>query len=115
MRQVGGLAAAAILSLENRSRLADDHARAARLASAVANLPDVRFDPTTVESNIVIFDVPDASAFVERLKGDGVLAAGISKTAVRLVTHLDVDDAGIDRAIEALRRAAGAETRSASS
>jgi threonine aldolase len=113
MRQVGGLAAAAILSLANRSRLADDHARAARLAAAVANLPDVRFDPASVETNIVIFDVPDASAFVERLKGEGVLAAGISKTAVRLVTHLDVDDAGIDRAIEALRRAAGPKVRSA--
>ena len=107
MRQVGVLAAAAILSLTNRARLADDHARARRLAGALAGLPGVRFDPASVETNIVIFDVPDASAFVARLKNAGVLAAGISKTAVRLVTHLDVDDAGIDRAIDALRRAAG--------
>jgi threonine aldolase len=107
MRQVGVLAAAAILSLGNRSRLAEDHARARRLAAALSDLPNVRFDPSSVETNIVIFDAPDASAFVARLKESGVLAAGISKTAVRLVTHLDVDDAGIDRAIDALRRAAG--------
>ncbi|HZI66798.1 MAG TPA: GntG family PLP-dependent aldolase [Thermoanaerobaculia bacterium] len=107
MRQVGVLAAAAILSLENRSRIADDHDRAKRLASALTGLPGVRVDPSAVETNIVIFDVPDASAFVARLKESEVLAAGISKTAVRLVTHLDVDDDGVDRAIAALRRAAG--------
>ena len=106
MRQVGVLAAAAILSLENRSRLVEDHARARRLASAVSDLPGVRFDPTSVETNIVIFHVPDASVFVARLKERGVLAAGISKTAVRLVTHLDVDDEGIDRTVDALRGAA---------
>lgn len=106
MRQVGVLAAAASLSLENRSRLAEDHARAKRLASALTGLPGVRFDPTSVETNIVIFHVPDASVFVARLKERGVLAAGISKTAVRLVTHLDVDDEGIDRTVDALRGAA---------
>lgn len=106
MRQVGVLAAAAILSLENRSRLAEDHARAKRLASAVADLPGIRFDPASVETNIVIFEVPDAPSFVARLKERGVLAAGVSKTAVRLLTHLDVDDRDIDRAIDALYRAA---------
>ncbi|MDQ5871215.1 MAG: aminotransferase class I/II-fold pyridoxal phosphate-dependent enzyme [Acidobacteriota bacterium] len=107
MRQVGVLAAAAILSIENRSRLAQDHARASRLAAAVASLPGIRFDPASVETNIVIFDVPDAPSFIARLKERGVLAAGVSKTAVRLVTHLDVTDADIDRAIDALSRAAG--------
>jgi threonine aldolase len=60
-----------------------------------------------VETNIVIFDVPDATSFIARLKEHGVLAAGVSRTTVRLVTHLDVDDAGIDQAIEATRRTAG--------
>jgi threonine aldolase len=105
MRQVGVLAAAAILSLENRSRLAEDHARAKRLAGAIAGLPGVRFDPASVETNIVLFEVADASGFVARLKEQGVLAAGVSPTAVRLVTHLDVDDRGIDRAIDAIRAA----------
>ena len=107
MRQVGILAAAAILSLENRARLAHDHSRAKKLANAITGLPGVRLDPRSVETNIVIFDVPDAAAFVARLQEMGVLGAGISRTTVRLVTHLDVDDSGIDRAIEAIRRTAG--------
>lgn len=103
MRQVGVLAAAAILSLENRGRLAEDHARAKRLATAVAELPGIRIDAATVETNIVIFDVADARSFVLRLKEQGVLASGISATTVRLVTHLDVGDGEVDRAIEAIR------------
>jgi threonine aldolase len=104
MRQVGVLAAAAIVSLENRARLADDHDRAKRLANAIAALPGILLDTRSVETNIVIFDVADAVAFVAGLKEGGVLAAGISKTAVRLVTHLDVGDSDIDRAIEVLAR-----------
>jgi threonine aldolase len=107
MRQVGVLAAPAILALGNRGRLAEDHARAKRLAQAIADLPGVRLDPSAVETNIVIFDVADATSFIARLKENGVLAAGVSRTTVRLVTHLDVDDAGIEQAIEAIRRTAG--------
>jgi threonine aldolase len=106
MRQVGVLAAPALLALENRARLAEDHARAKRLANAISDLPGIRIDAAAVETNIVIFDVGDAPPFVARLKEQGLLAAGVSKTTVRLVTHLDVDDSGIDRAIEALRRVA---------
>jgi threonine aldolase len=106
MRQVGVLAAPAILSLENRGRLAEDHARAKRLGESVAGLPGIRFDPASLETNIVIFEVADAPSFIARLKEHGVLAAGVSRTTVRLVTHLDVDDAGIDRAIESIRRTA---------
>ncbi|HEU5250983.1 MAG TPA: GntG family PLP-dependent aldolase [Thermoanaerobaculia bacterium] len=108
MRQVGVLAAAAIVSLRNRGRLAEDHARAKRLATALAELPGIRIDGAAVETNIVIFDVADARSFVARLKERGVLASGISATTVRLVTHLDIDDAGIDRAIQAIRSAANA-------
>jgi threonine aldolase len=107
MRQVGVLAAPAILALENRGRLAEDHARAKRLANALAELPGVRIDAAAVETNIVIFDVADAPSFIARLKERGVLAAGVSKTTVRLVTHLDVGDGDIDRAIEAIRATAG--------
>jgi threonine aldolase len=106
MRQVGVLAAPAILALGNRARLTEDHARAQRLASAIAGLPGLRLPPTAVETNIVIFEVADAPSFIARLKEHGVLAAGVSRTTVRLVTHLDVDDAGIDRAIESIRRTA---------
>jgi threonine aldolase len=103
MRQVGVLAAAALRSLENRWRLAEDHERAQRLARSIAELPGLNLDPTSVETNIVIFEVADASSFVARLKEKGVLAAGVSKTAVRLVTHLDVNDTDIARAIDAIR------------
>jgi threonine aldolase len=103
MRQVGVLAAAAIRSLENRSRLAEDHERARRLARSIAELPGVKLDPASVETNIVIFEVADASSFVARLKEKGVLAAGVSKTAVRLVTHLDLNDTDVARAIDAIR------------
>jgi threonine aldolase len=106
MRQVGVLAAPAILALENRARLAEDHARARRLADGIAGLPDVRLDIASVETNIVIFDVSDAPSFVGRLREHGVLAAGVSRTTVRLVTHLDVDDSAIVQAIEALRQTA---------
>jgi len=106
MRQVGVLAAAALLSLQNRGRLAEDHARARRLAEAVAGLRGIRLDPAAVETNIVIFEVGDAPSFVERLKEHSVLAAGVSRTTVRLVTHLDVGDAEIDRAIEAIKLSA---------
>jgi threonine aldolase len=103
MRQVGVLAAAAIRSLENRSRLAEDHERARSLARSIAELPGVKLDPASVETNIVIFEVADASSFVARLKEKGVLAAGVSETAVRLVTHLDVNDTDVARAIDAIR------------
>jgi threonine aldolase len=110
MRQVGVLAAAALLALENRARLVEDHARAKRLANAIAELPGIRLDSAAVETNIVIFDVTDAPSFIARLKDHGVLAAGVSRTRVRLVTHLDIGDSGIDRAIDAIRSTATADS-----
>jgi threonine aldolase len=104
MRQVGVLAAPAILSLGNRARLAEDHARAKRLARGIAGLPGVEIDDSAVETNIVLFDVRDAPSFIGQLKEHGVLAAGVSGTTVRLVTHLDVGDADIERAIDAIRK-----------
>jgi len=80
MRQVGVLAAPAILALQNRGRLAEDHARARKLAAAITGLSGIRFDPASVETNIVIFDVADAPSFIARLKEHGVLAAGVSRT-----------------------------------
>ena len=85
-------------------RLAEDHARARRLAEAVATrLPDA-VDPATVDTNVVVFTHADPGAVVAHLAGEGVLAAPLGRGAVRLVTHLDVDDGGIDRAVEVLCR-----------
>ncbi len=107
MRQVGVLAAAGLVALERHvGRLGEDHRRAARLAEALAALPVFRIDPSAVHTNIVIAEVvPPASAerLLAALRERGVLAGGMGPGRVRFVTHLDVDDAGIERAVAALR------------
>ncbi len=92
MRQAGVLAAAGLCALDhNVERMADDHARALRLAGAVG----VSDCPT----NCVVFEHPDAAGVVERLAAAGVLAGTIGPGTIRLMTHLDVDDAGIEQAL----------------
>jgi threonine aldolase len=108
MRQSGIVAAAGLYALEHHvERLADDHARARRLAEGLAALPGVELDPATVETNIVIFAVPDAAAFTAALAADDVEMSQFGPTRMRAVTHLDVDDAGIDRALACAARALG--------
>ena len=107
MRQVGVLAAAGRIALrDNIARLSQDHARARRLAEALAGIRGLRLDPTDVETNIVIADVdpPEAvPAWLAHLRAGGVLAGTMGFGRIRFVTHLDLDDAGIDRAIALLR------------
>ena len=107
MRQVGILAAAGRYALANNvARLADDHERARRLGSALAELVPGAVDPAAVETNIVVVDLPapaDAAAVAARCAEDGVLISVLGPRRIRLVTHLDVDDAGVERAIAALR------------
>jgi threonine aldolase len=106
MRQSGIVAAAGLYALDHHvERLADDHARAKRLAEGLAALPGVTLDPATVETNIVIFDVPDAPAFAAALAEREVAMSHFGPTRMRAVTHLDVDDAGIDRALAAAGQA----------
>jgi threonine aldolase len=106
MRQSGIVAAAGLYALDHHvERLAEDHARAKRLAEGLAELPGVGLDPATVETNIVIFDVPDAAAFAGALAADEVGMSTFGATRVRAVTHLDVDDAGIERALSVAARA----------
>jgi len=109
MRQVGVLAAAGIFALmHNLERLAEDHARARRLAEAVAGVGDGLVDIDAVETNIVIVELAgtslDSAAVAARCRADGVLVSAFGPRRVRLVTHLDVDDAAIDRAIEVITR-----------
>ena len=107
MRQSGVLAAAALHALDHHvERLADDHALAQRLAAGLAGLPGLTIEPP--QTNIVFADLqgPRAAGLVEHLKARGVLATGSSYgqgSRLRFVTHLDVDAAGIDRAIAAVR------------
>jgi len=108
MRQSGIVAAAGLYALDHHvERLADDHARARRLAEGLAALPGVELDPATVETNIVVFAVPDAAAFAAALAAEDVEMSQFGPTRMRAVTHLDVDDEGIDRALAAAARALG--------
>ncbi len=98
MRQVGILAAAGRYALAHHvGRLADDHARAAVLAK------ELGADPGTVVTNIVVLDVNDARSIAGRAREQGVLVSALGPRLLRLVTHLDVDDDGIDRAVAVLR------------
>jgi threonine aldolase len=106
MRQSGIIAAAGLYALDHHvDRLADDHERARRLAEGLAAMPGVEIDPATVETNIVVFAVPDAPAFCASLAEADVMMIALDARRVRAVTHLDVDDDGIDRALAAADRA----------
>ncbi len=102
MRQAGVLAAAALHALDHHvTRLADDHARAKRLAEGLAGLAHVSVD--AAHTNMVFLTVTPAhaSAFVDHLKQHGILTTGLYR--LRLVTHLDIRDTDIERVIAAIR------------
>jgi threonine aldolase len=107
MRQAGIIAAAGLVALNTMiDRLADDHARAGRLAQAVAeHWPDAGCDPGRIPTNMVIFRHPEPVALLDHLRAEGILAGTIAPGIVRFVTHHDVDDVGLDRAIKALTSA----------
>jgi len=105
MRQVGVLAAAGLVALDRVDRLAEDHVRARRLAEAAAARWSGSVDPQIVDTNIVRIEHPDPARLLAHLGTRGVLAVPASATMVRLVTHADVDDADIDRAVDALETA----------
>ena len=109
MRQAGVLAAPGLVALaEMVERLPEDHARARRLADAVADRwPGCGLDPARVRTNIVTFTHPEPDKLLAHLESHGVLAHAIAPETVRFVTHHDVDDDGISRAIAALGDAPG--------
>jgi threonine aldolase len=106
MRQAGILAAAAMYALDhNVERLAQDHALAMRLAKVFAHIEGATVDP--VHSNIVFVDLngpakPKAAGLLAHLQLHGILATGLYR--LRFVTHLDVDAAGVERAVEVIQR-----------
>jgi threonine aldolase len=105
MRQAGILAAAGLHALRHHvDRLADDHARARRLAEALAPFGIV--DATRVRTNIVPLDLTKSTVDVPGLaaaaRARGVLVSVLGPRSARLVTHLDLDDTDIERAVEVL-------------
>ena len=107
MRQAGIIAAGGVYALRHHvKRLAEDHANARRLAEGLAGLPGVRLDPTTIETNIVFFELTGAVTApiaVERLLARGVRMGASGPRLIRAVTHLDIDAAGVERALVAAR------------
>ena len=112
MRQAGIVAAAGVYALDhNVDRLAEDHARARRLAEGLA-AAGIAIDLDAVETNFVQLDVEPYGLTkweaLARLKEHGVgMSATVHPTRLRAVTHLDVSDEDIERAIDQIPRALG--------
>lgn len=108
MRQVGVLAAAALIALEETpERLPVDHENARLLADGIADLPGCSIDPERVQTNIVIFDVSDAklsaAEICARLKEQSILASPFGNS-IRMVTHYDVSRENIETTIRTLEK-----------
>jgi threonine aldolase len=108
MRQAGVIAAAGLIALEKSpGRLHIDHENARRLAEGIAEIRGLRIDPAKVRSNIVIFECSGigktAVELCELLYQRGILAQDTATYSVRMVTHVDVDREGIERALVALQ------------
>jgi threonine aldolase len=106
MRQVGILAAAGLIALDDGpKRLHEDHENARRLAEGLAQIDGISIDVAGVVTNIVIFDVSgtsrEASSITEALASQGILAIGFG-TKIRMVTHRDVTQDDIDAALAAI-------------
>lgn len=113
MRQAGIIAAAGVYALEHHvERLAEDHAKAKALAKGLAALDGVSVDVEAVETNILMFDIGgtgvDRSVLLERLSERGVRFSPLMwPTKLRAVSHLDVPEDGVERALAAMREAVG--------
>jgi len=112
MRQVGIIAAAGIYALDHHfERLREDHQNAKRLAVGLKEFKGISIDPRHVETNIVIFDAAGTGMtsfrLAETIKKEGVLIHAISKTQIRLVTHLDVTAEDIEKTLKGFEKILG--------
>jgi len=106
MRQAGVLAACGIVSLTQMvDRLAEDHRRARSLAQSLTELPGIAIDWDRVQTNmvLVVTEAP-AAEWAKRLHDTGVWCFPVAQNRLRLVLHADVDDSGIEFAVEAFRQ-----------
>lgn len=113
MRQAGILAAAALHAMDHHTaRLVDDHRRARVFAETVNALGPARVDLDAVQTNLVYFELPADHALTEPHRGVAALVRALAERGVRItgsgtryraVFHLDVDDLGLERALEAFR------------
>lgn len=108
MRQAGVIAAAGILALtEMQERLVEDHAHAQLLADALAEMPQIVIDRSTVQTNLVVFRLRAPEWTPARLIGalhqQGVLIGGFGDDRVRMATHYGIERRDIDTALSAVR------------
>jgi threonine aldolase len=110
MRQAGMLAAAGIVALESMvDRLADDHARARRLAAGLGQIPGLELDPGSPYTNMVFVALkPEtgltAREVAARLDKLGVKVGAVAQRGFRLVAHYWIDDEAVECAVEAFRQ-----------
>ncbi len=109
MRQVGFFAAAALHALDNNlDRLGEDHENARIIATGLERSPNVRLDLSSVQTNIVYFDVvdpaPTAEIISQQAEKHGVLLNAMGPRTLRAVTHLDVNRSQCVRAVDILNQ-----------
>ena len=107
MRQAGVLAAAGLIALEKGpARLHEDHENARFLAEGLAQIPGIKLDLSTVQTNIVIFDVTGtgmaSTDITTKLKERNVIAGTVNPELIRFVTHCDVTRADCEEALRAM-------------
>ena len=113
MRQVGVLAAAALVALEEGpKRLHVDHDNARLLAQGLAQIPGIGVQPDKVQTNIVLYDIRATglsyTQFLKRLAERHVLGGPVDARRVRMVTHLDVDRNDIEQSLRIIGEVVGA-------
>ena len=103
MRQAGILAAAGIVALRDmRERMVEDHERASELAKGLAKVDGVFINMSTVQTNMVYFNIQDSAEIVEAMKTRGILCNALSSDSIRLVTHYHISDDDINKTIQVI-------------
>ena len=118
MRQAGILAAAGLIAMEHGpQKLKQDHANARFLAEGLAEIPGIKIDPGTVQTNILICDISGtgmtSTELSRKLAELNVLANGVGPQLIRFVTHLDVSREQCARALEIVASICGVKAHRA--
>lgn len=108
-RQAGMMAAAALYAVDHhRDRLSEDHTHAARLAAGLAEVPGIELDLSSVQTNMVYFDVTEVpiSDFVKSCADGGVALFAMGPSTIRVVFNLHVGRDDVDTALGVIEKAA---------